>query len=170
VAARTHPSQKRYRPELKAQTVRIMVEMIAETGKRQGLVGWFAAGWGNSWGSRCGNLASGADAARHRPTAPRWSGTLATGERRPTYDYEPQGRGFDSLRGYHIAPDNEGAGRSDRRLLFASGGVTRGVTGSSRPSRNRSFRALRWLSGAVRREGAAFAGAAVEGGELRRRR
>ena len=38
----THPSQKRYPPELKARAVRMALETIAETGARQGVVGRIA--------------------------------------------------------------------------------------------------------------------------------
>jgi transposase len=39
MAELTHPSQKRYPPELKARAVRMALETIAETGERQGVVG-----------------------------------------------------------------------------------------------------------------------------------
>jgi transposase len=39
MAERTHPSQTRYPPELKARAVRMALETIAETGERQGVVG-----------------------------------------------------------------------------------------------------------------------------------
>jgi transposase len=38
-AERTHPSQKRYPPELRARAVRLVVETIEESGTRQGVVG-----------------------------------------------------------------------------------------------------------------------------------
>jgi transposase len=38
VAELTHPSQKRYPPELKARAIRMVLETIAETGERQGVV------------------------------------------------------------------------------------------------------------------------------------
>ena len=42
MAERTHPSQKRYPPELKARAVWMALETIAETGERQGVVGRIA--------------------------------------------------------------------------------------------------------------------------------
>jgi transposase len=42
MAELTHPSQKRYPPELKARAVRMALETIAETGERQGVVGRIA--------------------------------------------------------------------------------------------------------------------------------
>jgi transposase len=38
-AERTQPSQKRHPPELKDRAVRLVLETIAETGERQGVVG-----------------------------------------------------------------------------------------------------------------------------------
>ena len=38
MAALTHPSQKRYPPELKARAVRMALETMEETGERQGVV------------------------------------------------------------------------------------------------------------------------------------
>ena len=39
MAERTHASQKRYPPELKARAVRMALETMEETGARQGVVG-----------------------------------------------------------------------------------------------------------------------------------
>jgi transposase len=38
-AERTHPSQKRYPPELRERAVRLVLEAIEQTGSRQGVVG-----------------------------------------------------------------------------------------------------------------------------------
>ena len=42
MAERTHPSQTRYPPELKARAVRMALETIEQTGERQGVVGRIA--------------------------------------------------------------------------------------------------------------------------------
>jgi transposase len=42
MAERTHPSQTRYPPELKARAVRMALETIEQTGGRQGVVGRIA--------------------------------------------------------------------------------------------------------------------------------
>ena len=42
MAERTHPSQTRYPPELKARAVRLALETIEQTGERQGVVGRIA--------------------------------------------------------------------------------------------------------------------------------